>query len=94
MRREKYSCVLYVRRKYITFVLYIRQCYEQQTAIQACYSLIDPDTRKREVNALLQISKQWQITKHLIITKDEEETITDNAIRIEVIPVWKWLLSI
>ena len=66
----------------------------QQMAIQACYSLSDTDTRKREVNALLQISKHWQITKHLIITKDEEETITEDAIQIEVVPVWKWLLNI
>jgi len=61
---------------------------------QVCYSLNDTDTRKREVNALSQISKQWKLTKYLIITKDEEETITEDAIQIEVIPVWKWLLNI
>jgi len=67
---------------------------EQQIAIQACYSLGDPDTRKREVNALLQISKQWKFSKYLIITKDEEETIIEGTTQIEVIPVWKWLLNI
>jgi predicted AAA+ superfamily ATPase len=65
---------------------------EEQTAIQVCYSLSDPDTRKREVNALLQISKHWGITKYLIITKDEEETIIEDRVQIEVIPIWKWLL--
>jgi predicted AAA+ superfamily ATPase len=66
---------------------------EQQTAIQACYSFSDPDTRKCEINALLQISKNQQITKLLMITKDEEEIIAENAIQIEVLPVWKWLMN-
>ena len=66
---------------------------EQQMAIQACYSLGDINTRNREVNALLQLSNHWQITKYLIITKDEEAIITEEAIQIEVVPVWKWLLN-
>jgi len=28
----------------------------------------------------------------MIITKDEEGTISENGINIEVIPIWKWLL--
>jgi predicted AAA+ superfamily ATPase len=27
----------------------------------------------------------------LIITKDEENTISENGADIEVVPVWKWL---
>ncbi|GHT07322.1 ATPase [Bacteroidia bacterium] len=66
---------------------------EQQTAIQVSYSLNDIETRKREINALLQMSKRQEIKKHLIITKDEEDTICTENIEIEVIPVWKWLLN-
>ncbi|MDR2148700.1 MAG: ATP-binding protein [Tannerella sp.] len=64
---------------------------ERQMAIQACYSLHDSDTRKREINALILISKHLKMKRYLIITKDEEETITAEGIVIEVIPVWKWL---
>jgi predicted AAA+ superfamily ATPase len=67
---------------------------EQKMAIQVCYSLSDIETKTREVNALLQISKRWDIEKYLIITKDEEATIIENGIKIEVLPVWKWLLEI
>ena len=29
----------------------------------------------------------------IVITKDDEETISEQGILIEVIPVWKWLCS-
>ena len=66
---------------------------DEKFAIQVAYSLADFDTRKREITALGKIAKQMEIDKMLIITKDEEETIIDDEIKIEVIPIWKWLLS-
>jgi predicted AAA+ superfamily ATPase len=66
---------------------------EQKIAVQACYSLNrDLETRQREINALSQLSKRFEITEFLIITKDEDEVIRENNIEIRVIPVWKWLL--
>ncbi|MDR1129349.1 MAG: ATP-binding protein [Prevotellaceae bacterium] len=66
---------------------------EQRMAIQVCYSLDDIETRKREINALLQISKRWEISEFLIITKNKEEIISIEGIEIRVIPIWKWLLE-
>ena len=66
---------------------------ENQTAIQVSYSIKDAETRKREINALLQISKRLEVKKMLIITKDEQKIITENGVEIEVIPIKKWLLS-
>ena len=67
---------------------------EIQLAIQACYNLNDTETtRKREVNALLQLAKRTEIKKMLIVTKDEENIILENEMKIEVVPIWKWLLS-
>jgi predicted AAA+ superfamily ATPase len=66
---------------------------ENQMAIQVSYSIRDFETRKRETGALLQIAKRMEINRFLIITKDEEETITENGIEIVVMPVWKWLLN-
>jgi predicted AAA+ superfamily ATPase len=67
---------------------------EQKMALQVSYSIRDFDTRKREINGLLQIAKRQDIDKYLIITKDEEEIINENGIEIQVIPVWKWLLEL
>ena len=64
---------------------------EIQLAVQVCYSLFDPETRKREINALIKMSKRIDVKKWIIITKDEEETISEQGIIIEVIPAWKWL---
>jgi predicted AAA+ superfamily ATPase len=67
---------------------------ELQLAVQACYSLNDVETRKREINAILQSAKRLPIKRMIIITRDEENTITENGTAIEVIPIWKWLLCL
>jgi len=66
---------------------------QKQLAIQVCYSLQHLDTRKREVNALTVASKRIHVSRMVIITKDEEDTIWENGVQIEVIPVRKWLLK-
>ena len=60
-------------------------------AIQASYTLTDVDTRKREVDALIALNKVHHLQKAMIITYDEEETIQEGELTIEVIPIWKWL---
>jgi predicted AAA+ superfamily ATPase len=66
---------------------------EQQTAIQVSYSLNEEETRRREINALVQMSKRQTLKKCLLITKDDEEIIREGGLEIEVVPVWKWLLN-
>ena len=66
---------------------------EEQLAVQVCYSLQDTETRKREINALLKMSKRIDVKRFIVITKDEEDTISEQGINIEVIPAWRWLCS-
>ena len=49
------------------------------------------ETRKREANALLLASKRIKMDRIVIITKDEEETVWENGVKIEVVPIRKWL---
>jgi len=63
----------------------------QLLAVQVSYSIQDAPTRTREIHALRNFSKQMEVTTMLIITKDEEETIHEDDLTIEVLPVWKWL---
>ncbi|MDR0421183.1 MAG: ATP-binding protein, partial [Prevotellaceae bacterium] len=66
---------------------------EQKTAIQVAYSLSGNDTREREIKGLTDIAKSsFDVKKYYIITKDEEELITEQGIEIQVIPVLKWLI--
>lgn len=64
---------------------------EVQWAVQVSYSLQDFETRKREINALVKMSKQIDVKRSIVITKDEEVTISEQGINIEVIPAWRWL---
>lgn len=65
------------------------------TAIQVCYNLDNSDdTFDREVKALLKITEVLECKKLLIITRDTERVVEMNGKTIEVIPVWKWLLTL
>ena len=66
---------------------------EAELAIQVSYSLHDEDTRKRETEALQKLPRRLTCNRRIILTYDEEETITDQHGTIEVRPVWKWLLK-
>lgn len=65
---------------------------DARLAVQVSYSIRDEQTRNREVNALVSLSRYMKIDTALIITKDQEETIEEGGINIKVIPIWKWLL--
>lgn len=65
---------------------------DEEMALQVSYSVDDSITREREVRALYQMSQVFSIKNAFIITWDEESTISQDGLDIEVIPVWKWLL--
>lgn len=83
-RDEKYSN----RTGRVDFVV-----YDEGIAIQVSYSLQDSDTEKREVDALVKLNKTLPMQKMIIIIKDEEKEIVKSRITIQVIPVWKWLIT-
>lgn len=67
---------------------------DRAIAIQVSYSInLSTDTFKREVNALVKLSKVLDCKRLLILTYDEEDIIEQNGYKIEVLPVWKWLLN-
>ena len=65
---------------------------EEALAIQVSYSIADDETFRREVTALTKLPNVQPCKHRIIITYDEENTITDSVGTIEVIPVWKFLL--
>lgn len=87
-------------RRYAEEIYFYRDTYEidfylPETAslIQVSYSLRQPETRKREVRALLSVSKKIKAESFLILTHEEEYTIEESGKKIEVKPMWKWLLE-
>ena len=66
---------------------------EEKLAIQASYSILGDETRERETEGLRKLPKVHPCERRVIITYDEEETISDALGTIEVIPYWKWALK-
>lgn len=67
---------------------------EEELAVQVSYSLADEATRKREVDALSKLPNVHPCKRRVIVTFDEEDSITDNYGTIEIVPCWKWFLDI
>lgn len=88
--RQKYGSQVYFYNKNVEVDFVV---YDEGIAIQVSYSLSDPETENREVDALLKLNKVLPMRKLMIICKDEERDITVNDVTIQVIPVWKWLLD-
>lgn len=88
--RQLYGEDLYFYQRGVEVDFYVMDI---QLAVQVSYSLSDPETRSREVNALLKMAEQIEVKSMMIITKDEEETVESDGYSIQVVPAWKWLLS-
>ena len=66
---------------------------EAELAIQVSYTIDNADTYDREVGALIKFLKVFKKYHGVIVTWDTERQITENGVTINVIPVWKWLLT-
>lgn len=67
---------------------------DASTAIQVCFDLDNSaGTFDREVKALLKITEVLECRHMLIITRDTERMLEIRGKKIEVLPVWKWLLN-
>lgn len=62
--------------------------------IQVTWDMSDEETRRREINGLVEAAKATGCNDMIIITADNSEEINlDNGNVIYVIPAWEWLLS-
>ena len=66
---------------------------EKNLAVQVSYNIDDAETYEGEVGGLVKFLKAFKAYHGIIVTWDTEQTINEEGITVEVIPVWKWLLS-
>ena len=64
---------------------------DDELAVQVSYSISDPETLRRESDALSKLPQVYPCRRRVIITYDEEGSSEDNYGTIEFIPAWKWL---
>ena len=62
-------------------------------AIQVCWDIDKPETKKREVKALVNACKELKLKEGLILTEDNSSSETIDDIKISFQPIWKWLLE-
>jgi len=79
------------KKQEVDFVLKQGQQIEQ--LIQVCYIFDDEKTKHREIDSLINASKELKCRNLLIITKDYEAEEKHCNKNIKFIPLWKWLLK-
>ncbi len=62
--------------------------------VQVCESLVEPQTRKREVAALSEALTELGLKTGTIVTRNEDERIDTGSAAIEVVPAWRFLLEL
>ena len=67
---------------------------DESYAVQVSCDITDYETREREVAALLALHRQSPLARAEIITLDDEKVITEDGLKIRVVPAWKWLLGL
>lgn len=79
-------------RKEIDFV-----CIDNRGAIrnlvQVCLDMVDPQTEKRELEALVSASRYFGCRDCVIVTRSEDRLVKDGELSIRIVPVWRWLLE-
>lgn len=60
--------------------------------IQVTWSMHDAETRKREIEGLLEAAQVTGCNELTILTLEEEDELLEQQTTIHVIPVWKWML--
>jgi predicted AAA+ superfamily ATPase len=90
LKRQGYEIFYHQKKTECDFV--IRENNKIQQAIQVTAYLDNIETKKRELNGLIQAMKEYDLKTGLILTLDteSEEQIEDFVIKI--MPVWKWLV--
>ena len=75
----------------------VKQGPKIKQLIQVCYDLNNLETKKRELKALINASKELKCKNLLIITDDyeaeEDFKWFGNKTKIKYLPLWKWLLK-
>ena len=67
---------------------------EVQMLIQVTWEMSEPDTYERELAGLLEASRATGCRDLFIVTHDEEKVIETECGEVNVVPAWKWTLTL
>lgn len=55
--------------------------------------MADAETFRRETDELIRLASVQRLKRMVVVTKDEENVVEKDGYRIEILPLWKWLLE-
>ncbi len=86
---KKYELFYYRSKNNREIDFVCRKGIKVEQLIQVCYDMSSPKTRNREIDSLIQCSKE--LNCHLtVITWNEEASIEIDGEIINIVPLWKW----
>jgi len=87
--KKQYEQIYFYKRNYeIDFYL-----PELEMIVQVSYNIDDIETEKRELQSIEKSMKEIPTKSIVIITYDTEKTLELPNHKVQVIPVWKWILE-
>ena len=87
--RDPLMEIYYWKQKHeVDFV--VKRGREVEEIIQVCWDI--EEAKEREIKGLLEASRFFGIKRGVIVTGDFEGEEEVEGVRIEYIPLWKWLL--
>ena len=67
---------------------------DEGVAVQVAYS-IEGEARQREVSSLVKLATvQPDMHRLVIVTKQEQGTVVEGEVEIEIVPAWRFLLGL
>ncbi|MFT4244838.1 MAG: ATP-binding protein [Candidatus Woesearchaeota archaeon] len=90
LRRQNLEIYYHKQQKECDFI--IKKNLKISQAIQVTQTLKDENTKRREIEGLLEACKTHNLQQGVILTQDEEDEFKQEGITIQVLPIWKWLL--
>ena len=71
----------------------IRSGNKVTEVIQVCWSVSDPEVRKRELSGLSDAMDKFGLEHGTVITREEKENFFHNGHTVKIIPITEWLLD-
>ena len=94
LKRRKKKIYYWKNKRALECDFVVKEGLKITEAIQVCYDIEDPDTKKRELNGLMTAMKEFDLNSGLIITEDFEDRQAIDGKSIRFIPLWKWLIDV
>lgn len=90
LRRKSREVYYYLRNQEVDFYCMTNT---EEIIANISYDISRPETRKRELNGLVEALNFFGCDQGYLLTRDHEETITLKGKTILALPLWKWFLN-